>query len=633
MNSLPGSYQDELTALEVRGLRRWMRRISGSQSSELTVDGRRVVNFSSNNYLGLADHPWLMEAAAQSMAREGFGAGGSRLIVGNLDVHRQLEERIAAWQGTESALVFNSGYQANVGLLSALTGPDDALYVDELNHASLIDGARLSRAAVHILPHRDLHRFEEALAAGGRYRRRLIATDAVFSMDGERAPLEQLVGLAQRYQAELLVDEAHALGVLGRDGAGLSTGLAVDLRMGTFSKALGGFGAFVAGSRQLIELLLHRARSFVFSTALPVPVVAWAAAAIDLVCSAHGAQRRELLANRCTQLHSELTSFGVAPSHSSHIVPIPIGDAQRTMAVSEALLQRGIFLQGIRPPTVPEGTSRLRLALMATHTEAQITQVCEGLAEQCSHLAASHRFFVRRSKSPPVLFVTGTDTGVGKTRVACALVAAWRRAGRRVAVFKPIATGCTDGPPEDAVALAAAAGWSDEGAVAPLRFALPAAPAVAAHAEGRAIGPHELALLDQTLVHLSRQADAIVVEGAGGLLVPIQGSFSMADLAARFSAQLLIVARTSLGTLNHTLLTLEAARRRNLPLAGLVLNQLSAHPGPDEPTTPDTLAELGHTPLRGTLPYRPGELSPAELAELAGQHLDVEGIWQKLISR
>jgi 8-amino-7-oxononanoate synthase len=364
----------ELQQLADAGLRRRMRPIDGPQAAEVVVDGRRAVNFSSNNYLGLAGHPALQRAAAGAAEEHGFGAGASRLIAGNLAPHRALEERIARWKGTEAALLFSTGYQANLGMISGLVGSEDTVFSDELNHASLIDGCRLSRARTVVYRHADADDLARKLAASGPARRRLIVTDSVFSMDGDRAPLVELVALARRYEALIAVDEAHAVGVLGEDGVGLCAGLGVDLQMGTLGKALGGFGAYVAGAAPLVELLLQRARSFVFTTALPVPVVAAAHAAIDWLSGDEGRAARRRLAD-----HVDWMANRGFPR--SHILPIQIGGARATMEISEALLARGLFAQGIRPPTVPPGTSRLRVALMATHTEAQLTSLVDALAE------------------------------------------------------------------------------------------------------------------------------------------------------------------------------------------------------------------------------------------------------------
>ncbi|HEX2569170.1 MAG TPA: 8-amino-7-oxononanoate synthase [Polyangia bacterium] len=364
-----------------------MRPIDGPQTAEIVVDGRPSINFCSNNYLGLADHPALIAAARDAMEREGFGAGASRLIVGNLTAHRRLEDHIATWKRTDAALLFNSGYHANVGVVSALAGPEDAIYSDALNHASLIDGSRLSRATVHVYPHLDLGTLAELLQGGRHHRRRLILTDAVFSMDGDQAPLADLVRLARRYDALLLVDEAHAAGVLGEGGAGPTLGLGIDVQIGTFGKALGGFGAYVAASAPLIDYLVQRARSFVFTTALPVPVAAAATAALDLVQGDEGQRRRAALIRVCARFHAGLQKLHLpAPVSPSHIVPILVGDPERTMTLSENLLARGIYVQGIRPPTVSPGTARLRFTLMATHTDDHIDRALAALAELRHHL-------------------------------------------------------------------------------------------------------------------------------------------------------------------------------------------------------------------------------------------------------
>ena len=365
----------ELESLTGAGLCRALRQVSGSQSAELDIDGRRVINFSSNNYLGLADHPLLREAAERAMRAHGFGAGASRLIAGNLEPHCQLETKIARWKQTDAALLFNSGYQANVGLLQALAGPDDVVFSDALNHASIIDGCRLSRARVVIYPHGDVDTLARLLADSPG-RRRLIVTDAVFSMDGDRAPVAELASLARRHQALLCVDEAHLTGLAELD-------VPVDVRMGTLGKALGGFGAYVATTRPIVELLLNRARSFVFTTALPVPVVAAAAAAIDWLDTDEGRARRRQLADNCRYFHMRRG----LPGEPSHIVPLRVreGDPARAMQACEALLARGIFVHGIRPPTVPPGTARLRFALMATHTHAQIDAALAALDDLREH--------------------------------------------------------------------------------------------------------------------------------------------------------------------------------------------------------------------------------------------------------
>lgn len=375
------SVVSELAALSVAGLRRHLRTVETAQRAEIILEGRRVINFSGNNYLGLADHPALTRAAEAAMAEYGFGAGASRLIVGSLRPHRELEELVARWKHTEAALLFNSGYQANVGVVSALANPGDLVVSDELNHASMIDGCRLARATVRVFRHADAEHAAEL--ASGPARRRLLLTESVFSMDGDRAPLETLAAVAERHGALLVIDEAHAVGVLGADGAGIATGLDGALQIGTFSKALGGFGAYVAGKRQILELLVQRARSFVFSTALPVPVVAAAAAAVRWLETEEGRERRARLTRNAELCHRALGALGFQTGLPSHIVPLRArgGEPEVAMQASQALLERGIFAHGIRPPTVPGGTSRIRLSLMATHTDDHLARLSSALAE------------------------------------------------------------------------------------------------------------------------------------------------------------------------------------------------------------------------------------------------------------
>ena len=366
--------REELDGLRKADLYRRPRRVDARNGAEVIVDGRPAIDFSSNDYLGFASLPEI----AHAMSGDGAGAAASRLISGNRAEHRELERVIAEWKGTEAALVFNSGYHANVGVVSALAGPEDVIYSDALNHASLIDGCRLSRATVRIYPHRDVDALAALFAAdAGRFRRRLILSDTMFSMDGDEAPLAALSELAARHDAWLVADEAHAAGVVGPHGRGLAAreGVRPHVIVGTLGKAFGVFGAYVAGSKILIDYLIQRARSFVFTTALPPPVVAAARAAVELAAGPEGDARRGALfrnAERfCTALRVPV----------SHIVPIVVGDAARVMQLSDALLERGLFVQGIRPPTVPPGTSRLRFALSAAHTGEHIDRALGALGD------------------------------------------------------------------------------------------------------------------------------------------------------------------------------------------------------------------------------------------------------------
>ncbi len=374
---------DRLAELEQRGLSRRLRLVEGAQAGRVRLDGREVLMLSSNNYLGLANHPALTQAAQAALERCGCGAGASRLISGSMELHHELEARLACLKHTQAALVFPTGYQANVGTLSALMEPGDTILSDALNHASIIDGCRLSRASTLVFRHNDVDHVAELLASCSGTGQRLIVTDSVFSMDGDIAPLAELSRLARRYDAWLMVDEAHATGVFGPHGGGvveeLGLSAAIEIQMGTLGKALGGFGAYVAGSRQLIDWLVNRARSFVYTTALPPSVAATAVAALDIV--AQEPQRRRQLWDNTAFLAEQLAGLGYSLSQTrSQILPLIIGDAGQTMALAAALLERGIFAQGIRPPTVPVGTSRIRVTPMATHTRQDMQDAVEAFA-------------------------------------------------------------------------------------------------------------------------------------------------------------------------------------------------------------------------------------------------------------
>lgn len=376
--------EEELERLKEQGLYRKLRHVEGEQGPALMLDGREVLNFSSNNYLGLANHPALREAAVAAIERYGCGSGASRLISGNMTPHEELEAKIAALKGTEAALVFNSGYQANIGILSTLAGEGDVILSDALNHASIIDGCRVARAKTVIYPHSDLARLEDELRKSPVTARKLIVTETLFSMDGDEALLAEIVELAERYGAMVMVDEAHATGVFGPNGAGVVAKLGlverVPVQMGTLGKALGGFGAYVAGSRKLRELLINRARSFIFTTSLPPAVMAMAMAAIEILYKEP--ERRLALWHNCRALRDGLKGLGFSLGESqSQIQPLVIGDAQKCMAFSESLLEKGVFAQGIRPPTVPPGTSRLRITLMATHTHEHIHRASKAFEE------------------------------------------------------------------------------------------------------------------------------------------------------------------------------------------------------------------------------------------------------------
>jgi glycine C-acetyltransferase len=376
--------QSELLRLKEAGLYRTLRRVEGEQGPTLVLDGREVINFSSNNYLGIANHPALREAAKAAIDQYGCGSGASRLISGNMTLHEELENRLAEFKGTEAALVFNSGFQANTGIIPALVAQNDFVFSDSLNHASIIDGCRLARAKTIIYGHCDMEQLERGLRDAPSGSRKLIVTESLFSMDGDEAPLANIVALAEHYGAMVMVDEAHATGVYEPDGAGLVAKLGlgdrVMIQMGTLGKALGGFGAYVAGSRALSEFLINRCRSFIFTTSLPPAVMAMAMAAIDLV--KREPERRQTLRRNGATLRDGLNKLGFILGESqSQILPLIVGDAGACMKLSENLLSRGIFAQGIRPPTVPQGTSRLRITLMATHTDEHIRRALQVFEE------------------------------------------------------------------------------------------------------------------------------------------------------------------------------------------------------------------------------------------------------------
>ncbi|MDH3200228.1 MAG: 8-amino-7-oxononanoate synthase [Myxococcales bacterium] len=373
-----------LRELEEAGLLRRPFRIEGPQGPEVRIDGRAVLCFCSNNYLGLANHPDLLAAADE---HEGYGAGASRLITGTMRAHQEAERALADFVSAPAAALFANGYAANVGTIQALVREGDAIFSDALNHASLIDGCRLSRARVHVYRHRDAEHLESLLHAHRtRAERALIVTDSLFSMDGVAAPLRDLARLAGSYDAGLLVDEAHALGVFGPQGSGLSAAAEIvpDVLIGTLGKAFGGAGAFVAATEAVVSLVQNRARSYVYSTAPPPSLARAGLAALSLV--RRGSEARTTLLQHASRLRIGLRDLGYdLPRGESQILPVMIGDNDRTMRLSARLLEQGIFVQGIRPPTVPRGTARLRLTPMATHRPEHIDQAIKVFASLASN--------------------------------------------------------------------------------------------------------------------------------------------------------------------------------------------------------------------------------------------------------
>ena len=386
ISSLQTQVEADLRRLHAAKLHRQLRTVEGVPGPRMRVNGREVLMLAGSNYLDLAGDARVIKAAQQAVASAGCAAGGSRLINGNLSLHEELEHELASFVGSDAALVFSTGYMANVGVIPALAGPGDQVISDALSHASIIDGCRLSRAEVRIFPHGDLDRLAELLRESASTRGEvLVVVDGVYSMDGDVAPLAELVPLAKRWGATVLVDDAHGTGTLGATGRGSSElcGVSrdVDIVLGTLGKSLGSFGAFVAGSRALRDLLVNTARSFIFSCALAPPQVAAARAAFEVM--RREPWRREQLSQNADRLRDGLAQRGISTAPSTtHIVPVIVGANDATMKLCEHLLESGVYAQGIRHPSVPEGTARLRITPMATHRSSEIDHLVDLLEKE-----------------------------------------------------------------------------------------------------------------------------------------------------------------------------------------------------------------------------------------------------------
>jgi 8-amino-7-oxononanoate synthase len=381
-----------LDAVREQNLFRELRRVDSAQGPRINIGGKSFLNFSSNDYLGLANDPFLKEAAIRAVEQFGAGTGASRLVCGSLAPFHELEDALAGFKRAEAALTFSTGYATAIGTICALIGKDDVIILDKLVHASIVDAAKLSGAKLRVIAHNDLNDLEDKLKwadinskaeSGKRKAEILVVTESIFSMDGDAAPLSEIVTLKEKYGAWLMVDEAHATGIIGKNGRGLADNLGVsgqiEIQMGTLGKALGASGGYICGSRELIDLLVNRARSFIFSTA-PVPAAAAAAsAAIQFVQSAEGETRRKHLRSRVAELQPQIAN------HKSQIpgaiVPIIIGDESEAVAAAAAFRKRGIFVPAIRYPTVARGKARLRVTLTAAHTAADISQLATALNE------------------------------------------------------------------------------------------------------------------------------------------------------------------------------------------------------------------------------------------------------------
>ena len=377
------NWQARLDQLSQQGMLRSMRVVDG-QGPKVNINDREALLLCSNNYLGIAEHPALMEAMLVATRQYGTGSGASRLVSGTMPPHAALEERIAFFKGSAAALLFNSGYAANTGILQGLFGPDDVIFSDELNHASIIDGCRLARARTVVYPHCDVAALAELMAEEKRQRkgRWLIVTDGVFSMDGDKAPLAELCDLKEEHDALLMVDDAHGTGVLGKGGRGTGEYFdcldRIDLHMGTLGKALGCAGAYLAAGQVVINTLVNNSRAFIFSTSLPPGVPAAAMAAFDLVDSEEGRLLRNKLEANRKQLAGLLTAGGMdLLGSTTQIIPVLSKDPEPTMKMTARLLEDGIFLQGIRPPTVAPGLCRLRATAMASHDPADLERAAK----------------------------------------------------------------------------------------------------------------------------------------------------------------------------------------------------------------------------------------------------------------
>ena len=389
MNQFDATLNERLAAIREQGLYRELRRVDSPQSPNITMGGKALLNFSSNDYLGLANEPEIKEAAIKAVEQFGAGAGASRLICGSLGPHEQLDQTLAGFKGVDAALSFSSGYAAALGTIGALVGKDDVIVIDKLVHACIVDAARLSGAKLRVFAHNDLNELEEILqwtqkqapVSVARKRQVLVVTESVFSMDGDHAPLAEIVHLKNKFGAWLMVDEAHATGIYGKNGRGLAeqAGIAeqIEVQMGTLGKALGASGGYIGGSRALIDLLINRARSFIFSTA-PVPAAAAAATAgIRFVQSAAGEARRNALWQRVKDFRAatEITDSGF----QSAIIPVIIGDETKAVAAAASLLRENIFVPAIRYPTVARGKARLRITITASHSEADVQKLTKAV--------------------------------------------------------------------------------------------------------------------------------------------------------------------------------------------------------------------------------------------------------------
>jgi 8-amino-7-oxononanoate synthase len=593
------------------------------------------IDLASNDYLGLAGHPLIRARVAEALLRYGCGSTGSRLLRGHRDCFTEIEQRFAQFKGTESALYFSSGYLANLAVLSTFPQPGDIIFSDASNHASLIDGMRLSKAQRVIFPHNDVGALQEAMLRAMRDEpsagQRFIVTESLFSMDGDIADLRAYAGMG----AALIVDEAHAAGVYGERGSGLIEHYGVEnsvfLSVNSAGKGLGVAGAFVAGPAWAIEYLIQRARPFIFSTAPPPAIAAGISAALDLIAAEP--ERRQNVLALAQHLRRKIDVPG-----SSQIIPLIFGENRRACEAAEALQAAGFDVRAIRPPTVPSGTARLRISVNAQLSASDLDRFAETLSTKTTwragfspggasapvpiggalaSLPERDSSPTRTKVRPPIasstvrgLFVTGTDTGVGKTVVSAALMSRFR--GRMaLRYWKPVQTGIEQD--DDTAEVQRLSGCSeDELFREGVRLRHPVSPHLAAAWAGERIDAQVLSRLVRHLVYPGRW----VIEGAGGVLVPLNDSETILDLIAALNVPIVIVARSTLGTINHTLLTIAALRAHGLCIAGIVMTG-------EEADNQRAIEHYGGVRVLGQMP-RFNVVTPETVAQWAAGCLDPE---------